>query len=159
MLTNPVRVTLTKKVTSNPLPIRRCLHTTPWRLNLPLSLKVSQPQFHAKKDDKVGKKKLLVSKKGKGKKRVREKDRSRFAKKVQISAFVHPWKTKKWFNYVRLVEKYALFLAKPIFSHSYTNSSKTSPKKRSWWKMRFFSLFAGRHQRVNKVTDLFWLGS
>ena len=57
---------------------------------MPLSLKVSQPQFHAKKDDKVGKKKLLVSKKGKGKKRVREKDRSRFAKKVQISAFVHP---------------------------------------------------------------------
>ena len=47
------------------------------------------------------------------------------------------------------------FFAKPIFSHSYANSSKTSPKKRIGEKCGFFSLFAGCHQRVNKVTDLF----
>ena len=33
--------------------------------------------------------KLLINKKGKGKKRMREKDRNRFAKKDEILAFVH----------------------------------------------------------------------
>ena len=43
-----------------------------------------KPQFHAKLDE------LLRKKKGKGKKkRAREKDRNRFAKKVQILACAH----------------------------------------------------------------------
>ena len=39
----------------------------------------------------------------------------------QILAFVHALKTNKLFNFVRLVKKYAFFLAKLIFSHFYAN--------------------------------------
>ena len=42
-------------------------------------------------------------------------------KHIQILAFALAWITKTLFNYVRLVEKYAFFLAKLIFSHSYAN--------------------------------------
>ena len=42
-------------------------------------------------------------------------------KRVQILAFAHAWKTKKLFNYVRLVEKHAFLLAKLFFSLSYAN--------------------------------------
>ena len=52
------------------------------------------------------------------------------------------------FYYARLVGKYAFFLAKLIFSHSSTNEQKTCPKKKNWWKMRFFSLIAGRQQEA-----------
>ena len=38
---------------------------------------------------------MLIWKKGKGKKRVMEKDRNRFANKVKILACAHAWKTKK----------------------------------------------------------------
>ena len=42
-------------------------------------------------------------------------------KRDRILAFAHARKTDKLFNYVRLVEKYAFFLAKFIFSYFYTN--------------------------------------
>ena len=45
-------------------------------------------------------------------------------KKDQILAFVLEWKTNKLFNYVILVEKYAFFLAKLIFSHFYATVAK-----------------------------------
>ena len=74
------------------------------------------------KDDKVGNKTANKQlRKAKEKKRAREKDWNRFAKKVQILAFAHAWKTKKLFNYVRLVEKHAFFLAKLFFSLSYSH--------------------------------------
>ena len=60
-----------------------------------------------KKDDKVGNQ--TSNKEGK-------KNRER-----KILAFAHAWKTKNLFNYVRLVGKYAFFLAKLVFSHSYAN--------------------------------------
>ena len=65
-----------------------------------------------KKDDKVGNKTTNKE----GKKRARENDQNRFApKKVQILAFAHAWKTKKLFNYVRLVGKFV------FFKNSYAN--------------------------------------
>ena len=73
-----------------------------------------------KKDDKEGNKTADKQEK-QTKNRAREKDRHRFAKKDQILAFVHAWKTNKLFNYARLLEKYAFFLAKLIFSHFYAN--------------------------------------
>ena len=78
-----------------------------------------------KKDDKVGN--ITANKEGKeGKKRERERkieidSRKIKIKKVQILAFAHAWKTKKLFDYIILVGKYAFFLAKLIFSHSYAN--------------------------------------
>ena len=77
------------------------------------------------KDNKVGNK--TTKKEGKKeKKRAREKNRNRFARKnntkqIQILAFAHASKQKKPFNYVRLVGKYAFFLAKLAFSHCYAN--------------------------------------
>ena len=55
--------------------------------------------------------KLLIKKKGKGKKRAGEKD-------LECG---HAQKTKKLFNYVLLVAKCAFFVANLIFSHSYAN--------------------------------------
>ena len=60
-----------------------------------------------KKDDKVGNK--------------TERERKieiDSQKKVKIA---YAWKTKKLSNYVRLVGKYAFFLPKHVFSHSYAN--------------------------------------
>ena len=71
-----------------------------------------------KKDDKVGNK--TASKEGKKKKR-EGKIEIDSPKKVQILAFAHEWKTKKLFNYVRLVGKYVFFLEKLVFRHSYVN--------------------------------------
>ena len=62
-----------------------------------------------KKEDKVSIKTTNKEEK-EGKKRAREKYRNRFEKKLQILAFAHAWTTKKLFNYVRLVGKYAFFL-------------------------------------------------
>ena len=73
-----------------------------------------------KKDDKEGNKTADKQEK-QTKNRAREKDWNRFAKKDQILAFAHAWKTNKLFNYVRLLEKYAFFLAKLICSHFYAN--------------------------------------
>ena len=73
-----------------------------------------------KKDDKEGNKTADKQEK-QTKNRAREKDWHRFAKKDQILAFGHAWKTNKLFNYARLLEKYAFFLAKLIFSHFYAN--------------------------------------
>ena len=50
ILTNPVRVTLNKKgniLGKNPLPVSMFTYYS-LKINLPLSWKVSQPQFHAK---------------------------------------------------------------------------------------------------------------
>ena len=58
-----------------------------------------------KKDYKVGNKKFEIDSQ----------------KKDQILAFVHALKTNNLFNFVRLVKKYAFFLAKLIFSHFYAN--------------------------------------
>ena len=66
------------------------------------------------------------------KKRAREKDRNRLAKKVQILALRMHDKKK---SYVRLhleVGKCAFFLANLVFRNSYANWPKTSPKKRNW---------------------------
>ena len=71
-----------------------------------------------RKDDKVGNKTTNKEEKEGGKESEWEKDRNR---EVQILAFAHAWTTKKLINYVRLVGKYAFFLAKLIFSHSYAN--------------------------------------
>ena len=54
------------------------------------------------KDDKVGK--LLINKKG----------------KIEIDSQI---KSKKPFNYFRLVGKYAFFDAKTIFSHSFSHAN------------------------------------
>ena len=40
-------------------------------------------------------------------------------RRVQIVAFAHARKTKKLFNFVRLVGKYVFLLAKLGFSHNY----------------------------------------
>ena len=70
-----------------------------------------------KKDNKVGNK--TANKEGKEGKKQNERERSKLIrKKVKIA---HAWKTKKLFNYVRLVGKYAFFLPKLVFSHSYAN--------------------------------------
>ena len=71
-----------------------------------------------KKDDKVGNK--TANKEGKKKKR-EGKIEIDSPKKVQILAFAHEWKTKKLFNYVRLVGKSVFFLEKLVFRHSYVN--------------------------------------
>ena len=65
-----------------------------------------------KKDDKVGSKTVNKEERQRKKQSKRE---------VQILAFAHVWKTKKLFNYIRLVGKYASFLTKLVFSHSYAN--------------------------------------
>ena len=78
-----------------------------------------------KKDNKVGNK--TTKKEGKKeKKRTREKNRNRFARKTTLNNSKF-WLLrmrqgkKKPFNYVRLVGKYAFFLAKLAFSHCYAN--------------------------------------
>ena len=71
-----------------------------------------------KKDDKVGNK--TANKEGKKRQRERKIEIDS-PKEVQILAFAHVWKTKKLFNYVRLVGKYVFFLEKLVFSHSYAN--------------------------------------
>ena len=75
------------------------------------------------KDDKVGKKTANKDwRKEKEKKRAREKDRNRFAKLSQNSGLCACVKTKKkLFNYALLVGKFAFFVAKLIFEHSYAN--------------------------------------
>ena len=50
-----------------------------------------------------------------------KKEKKAEKRERKILAFVHAWKTKNLFNYVRLVGKYAFFLAKLVFSHSYAN--------------------------------------
>ena len=68
-------------------------------------------------------------------------------------AFAHAWKTKKLFNYVKLVGKYAFFLAKLVFCSLAENQSK----EEELVKNKVFSLLAGRHQRVKTHLDIFWL--
>ena len=73
------------------------------------------------KDDKVGNKTANKQERQRKKREQERKIEIDSQKKVQIRAFVHAWKTKKLFNYVRLVEKHAFFLAKHFFSLSYVN--------------------------------------
>ena len=74
-----------------------------------------------KKDDKVGNKTANKQERQRKKREQERKMEIYSLKKVQILALAHAWKTKKLFNYVRLLEKYTFFLAKLIFSHSYAN--------------------------------------
>ena len=74
-----------------------------------------------KKDDKVGNKTAFQEEREREKREQERKIQIGSPKKVQILALAQAWKSNKLFNYVRLVEKYAFFLAKPIFSHSYVN--------------------------------------
>ena len=64
-----------------------------------------------KKEDKVGNK--TTNKEGKKQKWKRER-------KIEIDSPTRE-KQEKLFNHVRLVGKYAFFLAKLVFSHSYAN--------------------------------------
>ena len=90
------------------------------------------------KDDKVGNKTANKQERQRKKREQERKIEIDSQKKVEILGFAHAWKTKKLFNYARLVKKHAFFLAKLFFSLSYANQPKTSPKKRNWWKMWFF---------------------
>ena len=62
-------------------------------------------------------------------------------------------KQKKLFNYIRLVKKHAFLLAKLFETH------ENQSKEEELVKNPVFLLLDGRHRRVNKVTDLFELGS
>ena len=73
------------------------------------------------KDDKVGNKTANKQERQRKKREQERKIEIDLQKRVQILAFAHAWKTKKLFNYVRLVEKHAFFLAKLFFSPSYAN--------------------------------------
>ena len=73
------------------------------------------------KDNKVGNKTANKQERQSEKREQERKTEIDSQKKVQILAFAHVWKTKKLFNYVRLVEKHAIFLAKLFFSLSYAN--------------------------------------
>ena len=106
ILTNPVRVTLTKIHCQF-----RCLNTTLWILTCPSPKKLASHNSLQNKDEERQRKK-------------REQERKieiDLQRKVQILAFAHAWKTKKLVNYIRLVEKHAFFLAKLLFSLSYAN--------------------------------------
>ena len=76
-----------------------------------------------KKDDKEGNK---IADKEERQRKIRERgERSKeIRKKNPNFGFCACEKHKKLFNYVRLVRKYAFFLAKPIFSHSYAHFSE-----------------------------------
>ena len=84
ILTNPVRLTLIKNgniLGKNPLPVS-CLHTTLWRLICLFLKKLASHNSMQNKDDKVGNKTANKQlRKAKEKKRAREKDWNRFAKK------------------------------------------------------------------------------
>ena len=73
------------------------------------------------KDDKVGNKTANKQERQRKKREQERKIEIDSQKKVQILAFAHAWKTKKLFNYIRLVEKHVCFLAKLFFSPSYAN--------------------------------------
>ena len=73
------------------------------------------------KDDKVGNKTANKQERQRKKREQERKIEIDSQKRVQILAFVHAWKTKKLFNYVRLVEKHAFFLAELLFSLSHAN--------------------------------------
>ena len=73
------------------------------------------------KDNKVGNKTANKQERQRKKREQERKIEIDSQKRVQILAFVHAWKTKKLFNYVRLVEKHAFFLAELLFSLSDAN--------------------------------------
>ena len=73
------------------------------------------------KDDKVGNKTANKQERQREKREQERKIEIDLQTKVQILAFACAWKTKKLFNYVRLVEKHAFFLAKLFSSLSYAN--------------------------------------
>ena len=105
------------------------------------------------KDDKVGNKTANKQERQRKKDSKRKKIETDFQKKVQILTLAHAWKTKRLLNYVRLVKKNAFLLVKLFETHE--NQSKEDELV----KNPVFSLLDGRHQRVNKVTDLFKLSS
>ena len=113
-----------------------------------------------KKDDKVGNedanKEERQSKKGEQEKEMEIDSKKKTTKKMSKFWLLRMReKQKSLLNYARLVGKYVFFLEKLIFSHSYANESKTSPKKRRWWKMRFFRCCPAVTKGLKKVTNLF----
>ena len=73
-----------------------------------------------KKDDKVSNK-TANKKKGKGKKQGEREKKIETDRQKKLMASAYAWKTKKPFDYLRLVGKYAFFVAKFICSHCYAN--------------------------------------
>ena len=109
-------------------------------------------------DDKVGKKTAYIEERQR-KKRAIDKDRNRFANdEVKILACAHAWKTKKkLFNYA-ISRKRCLCLMQNSFIAillAMLISQKTSPKKRNWWKMRFFRYSPAVTKGLKKATNLF----
>ena len=72
-----------------------------------------------KKDDKVNNK-TANKKKGKGKKKESERWKIEIDRPKKLAS-AYAWKTKKPFDYLQLVGKYAFFVAKFISSHCYAN--------------------------------------
>ena len=124
ILTNPKNVTLTEEVTFwGKIHYQcRCLPATLLKIKFVPFLKSWHATIPWKKDDKVGKK-LLIKKKGKEKKRERAIEKDRVEKKKLNFGLCASVKTKKLFNYVRLVGKYAFFDAKFILSHSFSHAN------------------------------------
>ena len=74
-----------------------------------------------KKDQKLGNK-IAKKEEKKEKKRASEKDRLRMREKQKSCLITSGY----------VVGKYAFFLAKLVFSHSYANLPKISPQTRNW---------------------------
>ena len=157
ILTNPVRLTLTKKGNisgKNPLPVLLFTYYS-LKLNCPFSKKLASHNFMQNKDDKVGYKTANKQERQRKKREQERKIEIDSQKEVEILAFAHAWKTKKLFNYIRLVEKHAIFSLQNSFLAFLMLISCKPVQRRGTGEKCVFSLLDGRHQRVNKVTDLF----
>ena len=91
------------------------------------------------KDDKVGNKTANKQERQRKKREQERKIEIDLQKKVQILAFAHAWKTKKLFNYVRLVEKHAFFLGNSFLAFLKLISWKPVQRRGIGEKCGFFS--------------------
>ena len=113
-----------------------------------------------KKDVNVGNKTANKEERQRKKKRAKDQDQNRFAIIIIIIiiiiilAFAHAWKTKKLFNYVRLVGKMPFFLRNSFLTILMLISRKLVQRRGIGEKCVFFSLLSGRHQtaKVKKST-------
>ena len=117
-----------------------------------------------KKDVNVGNK---TANKEERQRKKRERERSKQIRKnnnniIIILAFAHAWKTKKLFNYVRLVGKMPFFLRNSFLTILMLISRKLVQRRGIGEKCGFFfSLLSGRHQtaKVKKSTkSIFTMG-
>ena len=92
-----------------------------WRLICPFPKKLASHNSMQNKDNKVGNKTATKQERQREKRQQERKIEIHSQRKFQILAFAHAWKTKKLFNYVRLVKKLAFFLANFFVSFSYAN--------------------------------------